>query len=89
MKACRKGLSEKWLRAGFRDRWHSPKDGPAGVSVELRKGAFGRASERGRGLSRTRGTLRRGVFEGVTERVFRTDFRRGLPEVASKGGLSE
>src|SRR5438128_11557786 len=40
-KACRKGLSEKWLRADFRDRWHSPKGGPAEVSAESSKSGLG------------------------------------------------
>src|SRR6266508_4036110 len=42
------------LRAGFRDRWHFPEDGPAGVSVEASKGGnwefFRKAPEKGRGL---------------------------------------
>src|SRR6266540_3912735 len=54
-KACRKGLSEKWLRADFRDRWHSPKGGPAEVSAEsskrgLRQG-FGKVSKGSEGGS--------------------------------------
>ena len=84
---------EKGFRKNdFRDRWRSPKDGPAGASAEaskrgLRQG-FGKVSKGSEGvLSGTRVRLRRRVFEGVSERVFRTGFRRGLSEVASKGGL--
>src|SRR5207244_11488700 len=51
-KVCRKGLSEKWLRADFRDRWQSPKGGPAGASAESSNGGirqgFEKASKMGR-----------------------------------------
>src|SRR5438128_1901475 len=63
-KACRKGFRGD----GFRDRWHSPKDGPAGFSVEASKGAFGRASERlrkGGGVFRGHASDSGGAPEGL------------------------
>src|SRR6266508_2177379 len=72
------------LRAGFRDRWHFPKDGPAGVSAEASKGGirqgFGLVPE---GLiGRASGThvkLRKDSEGGVV--------RAGRFEKASGGGF--
>src|SRR5438132_4732918 len=79
-KACRKGLSEKWLRAGFRDRWHSPKGGPAGVSAKSSKGgirqSFGKASKMG------------GVFRGHAARSEGVS-SKGLPRGSFEGWSSE
>src|SRR5207244_9981284 len=69
-KACRKGLSGNGFRADFRERWHSPKGGPAGASAESSKGGlrqgFGmisKGSEGGSSKGFSRGACGL-VFEG-------------------------
>src|SRR5438132_2768240 len=70
------GFRGDGFRAGFRDRWHSPKDGSAGVSAE--------ASKKGRGLSGTRVTFREGSERSsglaCSKRGFRRRSRRGSSE---------
>src|SRR5438128_2293083 len=86
--AASKGLRGDDLRAGFRDRWHFPEDGPAGVSAEASKGGirqgFGKVSKRGRGLSGTRVIFRKGSKE-----LYRSAFERAsggsFEGVSSKG----
>ncbi len=83
-KACRKGLSEKWLRADFRDRWHSPKGGPAGASAESSKGGlrqgFGKISKGSEGGSS------KGFPRGASGLVLEGGFRRELRRVAFRAG---
>src|SRR5438105_3557674 len=83
-KACRKGLSGNGFRADFRDRWHSPKGGPAGASAESSKGGlrqgFGKISKGSEGGSS------KGFPRGASGLVFEGGFRRELRRVAFRAG---
>jgi len=73
-----KGLSGRWLPGQVALSERRSGRGFGGVFERRHSAGLREGFEDGRGLSGTRGTLRRGVFEGVTERVFWTDFRRGF-----------
>src|SRR5438128_6340061 len=77
----KRGFRGDDLRAGFRDRWHFPEDGPAGVSAEASKGGirqgFGKVSKTPkRGGERSFGDTRhlpKGLRRGLS-----VGFRRGV-----------
>src|SRR6266508_5834035 len=90
-KACRKGLSGRWLPGQVAlSEGRSGRVFGGSFEGGIRQG-FGKASKRGRGLSGTRVRLRRGSERpsglACLKRGFRREFRRGVFERFHGGRL--